>query len=402
MVLGFNDDAKVFIDTQFPSNLSEFLGITPEKLKGLVEDHMKRKMEPNYAELVLENEISIASFYSGFSFRHYVGKPNYAITVFLSDDDILSKDFEGMMRRIAYELLSKREALNFDDIFGRYYEMLKNEELTPYWEETVEGETNKVLVEIKDEKELLDAEEEQVKDKTKEEIPTEPGGYELLKEFEAIKDKNQELEDMLEEKTGKLRELTNKYTELMEEKNQNSEQVEKLKAEVSEQYIKLEKWSQQMADLNENNAKLLEEIKELNDNLSLRNDEIEVKEKKIENLKQELESVEEFKKQSEKLIKEKEDLKRINLSLNAEIEKFATEIKKLEDQIEKSKKENNIYIDSITNLKLEVKTLKDKFTSEKKEREKYKNDIFDLKKEIKVLRRERDHYKKIVKDNNLL
>ncbi|MFX0179386.1 MAG: hypothetical protein ACFE78_04300, partial [Candidatus Hodarchaeota archaeon] len=84
MVLGFNDDAKVFIDTQFPSNLSEFLGITPQKLNGLVEDHMQRKMEPNYTELVLENEISIASFYTGFSFRHYVGKPNYAITVFLS------------------------------------------------------------------------------------------------------------------------------------------------------------------------------------------------------------------------------------------------------------------------------------------------------------------------------
>ncbi|MFW9948484.1 MAG: coiled-coil domain-containing protein, partial [Candidatus Odinarchaeota archaeon] len=351
MVLGFNDDAKVFIDTQFPSNLSEFLGITPQKLKSLVENHMQRKMEPNYAELVLENEISIASFYTGFSFRHYVGKPNYAITVFLSVDDILSKDFEGMMRRIAYELLPKREALNFDDIFGRYYEMLKKEELTPYWEETVEGETSKVIVEIKDDKEPLDAEKEQVKDKTIEEIPTEPGGYDLLKEFEAIKDKNQELEDMLEEKTGKLRELTNKYTGLMDEKNQNSEQVEKLKAEVNEQYIKLEKWSQQMADLNENNAKLLENIKELNDNLSLRNDEIEVKEKKIDNLKKELESVEEFKKQTEKLIKEKEDLKRINLSLNAEIEKFASQIKKLEDQIEKSKKENSIHIDSITSLK---------------------------------------------------
>ena len=402
MVLGFNDNAKVFIDTQFPSNLSEFLGITPQKLKGLVEDHMQRKMEPNYAELVLENEVSIASFYTGFSFRHYVGKPNYAITVFLSDDDILSKDFEGMMRRIAYELLPKREALNFDDIFGRYYDMLKNEELTPYWEETVEGETSKVLVEIKDEKEHLDTEEEQIEDKIKEEIPTEPGGYELLKEFEAIKEKNQELEDMLEEKTGKLRELTNKYTELMEEKNQNNEQVEKLKAEVSEQYIKLEKWSQQMADLNENNAKLLEEIKELNDSISLRKDEIEVKEKKIENLKKELKSVEEFEKQAEKSLKEKEDLKRINLSLNAEIEKFATEIKKLEEQIEKSKNENTIHIDSITGLKLEVKTLKDKFTSEKEEKEKIKNEIFDLKKEIKVLRRERDHYKKIIKDNNLL
>ena len=35
-------------------------------------------------------------------------------------------------------------------------------------------------------------------------------------------------------------------------------------------------------------------------------------------------------------------------------------------------------------------------------KETIKEEIFDLKKEIKVLRRERDHYKKIVKEKNLL
>ncbi|GAH23558.1 unnamed protein product, partial [marine sediment metagenome] len=31
-----------------------------------------------------------------------------------------------------------------------------------------------------------------------------------------------------------------------------------------------------------------------------------------------------------------------------------------------------------------------------------KDQMFDLKKEIKILRRERDHYRKIVKEKNLL
>ncbi|GAH77711.1 unnamed protein product, partial [marine sediment metagenome] len=55
-----------------------------------------------------------------------------------------------------------------------------------------------------------------------------------------------------------------------------------------------------------------------------------------------------------------------------------------------------------TNLKLDAKNLKSKISSIDEEKEKIKDQSLDLKKEVKVLRRERDHYKKIVKDNNLL
>jgi len=399
IILGFKDESEVFIETQFPSNICEFLHVSPKTFKSLVEHHMQRKMEPNYAELILENKLNIVSFYTGFSFRHYVGKPNFAVTVFLSDNDNLSEDFEGMMRRIAYELLPKREALNFDDIFGSYYEMLKNNELTPYWEETVEGETSKVLVKKKEEEVQMESEEKITEeDQTNEEILAET----VKSELKELKTQNQELEELVEQKAGKLRELTNKYTELMEEKNRNSEEVEKLKTEVSEQYIKLEKWSQQMADLNDNNAKMLKEIKELNDKLALRNDEIAVKDNKIEDLKLKLESGDEREKQIEKVQKEKEDLKRINLSLNSEIEKLANKAKKLEEQVDQSKNQSSNYIDSITDLKLEIKNLKEKLLSDTKEISSLNDEIFDLKKEIKVLRRESEHYKKIVKESNLL
>jgi len=402
MILAFDDDYKAHIDTQFPSNLDEFLGISQDTLSYLENEHMRKKMEPNYLELILENELNVVSFYTGFSFRHYVGKPNYAITIFLSDDDNPSDDFEGMIRRIAHELLPKREALNFDDIFGKYYEMLKNEELTPFWEEIIEGETSKVLPREKEENFAEKAEKETLNDEMKEEALMASSNTELINQFEEIKEKNQELEDLLEEKAKKIRDLTNKYTELMEEKNSINEEVESLKAEVSEQYIKLEEWSQQMADLNENNAKLLEEIKEFNDRISLKDDEIQVKDEKIRQINEKLDSVKEIEKGTEKLLLEKDNLKRINLSLNTEIERLDNEIKKMKEEIDKSKYENTVHIDSITNLKLEIKSLKDKFNSETKEKEKFKSEIFDLKKEIKVLRRERDHYQKIVKDNDLL
>jgi hypothetical protein len=145
IILEFDENDNFSISTQFPINICEFLKVDSKNLKPLSEQHLAKKMEPNYLEMKLTDSITVSSFYTGFSFRHYVGKPNYAIIVFLSEDDFLIDDFEGMMRRIAVELLPKKDALNFDDIFGRYYDMLKNGELTPYWEETIEGEIIKVV-----------------------------------------------------------------------------------------------------------------------------------------------------------------------------------------------------------------------------------------------------------------
>ena len=171
IILGFEKYSKTRIDTQFPSNICEFLGVTTETLKGLVEHHMNKKMEPNYIELTLQDEVNVASFYSGFSFRHYVGNPNFAVCIFLSQDDILPDEFEGMMRRIAHELLPKREALNFDDILRQYYEMLKKEELLPYWEEIIEGEISVITAKKKEEE--LDVVEEKKSEDTKPEISKE-------------------------------------------------------------------------------------------------------------------------------------------------------------------------------------------------------------------------------------
>jgi len=51
---------------------------------------------------------------------------------------------------------------------------------------------------------------------------------------------------------------------------------------------------------------------------------------------------------------------------------------------------------------LNKKPTKKRFSSIDEEKENVKDQSLDLKKEVKVLRRERDHYKKIVKENNLL
>jgi peptidoglycan hydrolase CwlO-like protein len=388
IILGFEKYSKMRIDTQFPSNICEFLGVTTETLKGLVEHHMNKKMEPNYIELTLQDEVNVASFYSGFSFRHYVGNPNFAICIFLSQDDILSNEFEGMMRRIAHELLPKREALNFDDILGQYYEMLKKEELLPYWEEIIEGEISVITAKKKEEE--LDVVEEKKSKDTKPVISKD------------IKKKNSKLQELLDEKKSKIRELTRKYTELVSENTKKSEDIQSYKEEISEQYIKLEKWSQQMADLNQNNAKLMADIKILNQKIEERDDFLKEKERQIEALSTKLTGAEEVEDEAEKMLQEKVDLKNINLGLNSELEKLEKANKSLLNEIDKLKSQITVHLDSITSLKLEGKNTKANISAKEKEKETFREQMFDLKKEIKVLRRERDHYRKIVKEKNLL
>jgi len=401
-VLGFNEKSEIHIETQFPSNICEFLGITSELLKGLAKVHMDKKMEPHFAEVLLNIDINVTSFYSGFSFRHYVGKPNFAICVFLSQEDVSNTELDGMLRRIAHELLPKREALNFDDILGQYYSMLKKNELSTYWEEIIEGETH-IVEENKSEGEKPIKNVNKAVDKS-EVINQEVGGEDLLmaNEYDEIKNKNRELEDLLEEKKRKIRELTRKYTEVVSENTKYEEEIQSLKDEISEQYIKLEKWSQQMADLNQNNAKLIDDLKILNQKIFERDEFIKEKEKRIEALSNQLTGAEELEGEAEKVLQEKEDMKNINIGLNSELEKSENTRKRLLNEIDKLKNQNSIHIDSITALKLDMKNLKSEVKTKENEKETVKDQNLDLKKEIKILRRERDHYRKIVKEKNLL
>jgi len=320
-VLGFNDKAEIHIETQFPSNICEFLGISSEILTGLAEIHMDKKMEPHIAEVLLNNDVNVASFYSGFSFRHYVGKPNFAICIFLSQEDVSNTELEGRLRRIAHELLPKREALNFDDILGQYYDMLKKDELSTYWEEIIEGETSIVEASKPEGEKQIESGNETV-DKS-EKKNQEVGKENLLtaKEYDEIKNKNRELEDLLEEKKSKIRELTRKYTEVVSGNAEHEEEIQSLKDEISEQYIKLEKWSQQMADLNQNNAKLIDDLKILNQKIFERDEFLKEKEKHIEVLSNKIIGAEELEGEAEKVLQEKEDIKNINICLSSELEK---------------------------------------------------------------------------------
>ena len=138
VILNLSEGSEPTIDIQYPENICDELQISKSGLLSLFEQHKTVKTGPNYLEMQIKRNVSVASFFTGHSNRSFLGKPEHSITIFLSDDDTLPKTFKGQVRRIAYELLPKRQEPDFYDQFVKYFELLKKGELDPYYQQMLE------------------------------------------------------------------------------------------------------------------------------------------------------------------------------------------------------------------------------------------------------------------------
>jgi chromosome segregation ATPase len=363
----------------------------------LYEEQKEKKLGPSYFETKFRDGMNIAFFYSGFSEKDNIGKPGHAILVFFYEDDIMNENLEGMMRRIAHELLPQKDEPIFYALFQDYYDLLKNSELGPYWEGA--GKKQEIMTD------------------------TTPKNNEEVQET-GSKDDKQPISE--------------------------KDEINSLKKHIWEQEEKLQHWRNEMADLNENNVNLMNKIKTLENQSEKQKETIELKEEEIKNLAKIKEEAERKISEMEQQVKENDDLKNLadksneliqeierkdgeikdlkeqieNLekvkedidskdskirrlteeidSLKSENEKLRNDKSKLEEDMKKLKNENERFLGTITNIKLDSKQLKDKLEGQNKNNDKIKDELIDMKKEIKVLRRERDHYKNIVKEKNLL
>ncbi|TFF90749.1 MAG: hypothetical protein EU548_01430 [Promethearchaeota archaeon] len=383
--MGFHKSPGAYIETQYPTNISERMEVKTSDLMNIYALHRMRRMEPNYLQMKIKG-VSVASFYTGFSFKHYVGKPNYCITVFLSDDDNPSNDFEGMLRRIAHELLPKKESLEFDDLLVDYYERLRVGSVDTYWEESIEGEGSKIAT--------IHADEEEEEKEEEEEEPEPESHMEQLDfdeqfdklEKEELKEEIKELKTVINEKNEKIRELTKQITEKVSEGSEYSEEVQMLQGQLDEANKRLDDWSEKLADLNEKNAILMETVRKLTEMSTQQNEEME----------RQGSTIIELKKQLERKNSQIEDMS--NKLVTAKVESTGQK----SELVEKLEEENQIHLDTIAELKIEMKQLKDKVEEAEGVQEDLSEQIISLKKDIKVLRRERDHYKEIIKKHDLL
>lgn len=385
MILGFHKSPGAYIEKEHPEGVSEKLNVSTADLMNIYALHRMRRMEPNYLQIKIKN-VNVASFYTGFSFKHYVGRPNYCITVFLSPDDNPSNDFEGMLRRIAFELLPRQEEFDFETDFVSYYEQLRIESIEPFWEEVLEGEGSKIATISADD---IDEKMEREKAPVKEE----PQAQELSfdKQFEQfekdeLKEEVRDLQKMVNEKNEKIRELTRQITEKVGETSDHSEEIQLLQGQLDEANKRLDEWSEKLADFNEKNAILMETVRKLTEMSNDQNEEMERQGSQIIDLKKKLGEKDELIQQLQ------------NKFMNAKTEAAG----QTHEVVQKLTLENQTHLDTITELKLEIKKCKSQIEDEQNTHEELSEQIIDLKKDIKVLRRERDHYKDLVKEHDLL
>jgi chromosome segregation ATPase len=348
VILNLNKKSELNIDSQYPKNICEELGVTDSMLMTVFEEHKRVRTGPNYLEMQVKRDLGVASFFTGHSSKHFIGKGDHVITVFLSNEDILPKNFEGQVRRIAFELLPKRKEKDFKELFAKYFELLEKGELDAYWQEREEFE------------------------------------HDLVSKKERIDD------------------LAQKVSMLVSDRSEHLRNVQQLTELTNDLYSKLESWGVQMAELNEYNANLTAKIKELTQVTNKQKKELEDKDTQVMKLRKILKDKEEIEEGAEKLLEQIKKVKTENENLKKEIDSINKTNKDLKFQVLKSNRERDSHLDTITNLKLDIRKLKEQIASEGASKNKTNEEIVELKKELKVVRRERDHYQELVKKHNLL
>jgi hypothetical protein len=327
VILNLDKKSELRKDIEYPENVCEELGVTDSMLSTVFEEHKRVRTGPNYLEMQIKRDLSVASFFTGHSSKHFIGKGDHVITVLLSDEDILPKNFEGQVRRIAFELLPERKEKKFKDLLTKSYELLEKGELDAYWQE------------------------------------------------------RKEFEEELGDKKEKINDLAQKVSLLVSDRSEHLRNVEALKNEVAELYSKLENWSIQMAELNEYNATLTSKNRELNRLLNVQKLSLDQKEERIQNLKAKLGDTDEIERGAEQLLNEikkikleNEELNEINKKLKFQtlkakresesVPKLENEIKKLNDKVLGVKNEKE-------NISRELKDLKEEIKLVRQERDKY-------------------------------
>jgi hypothetical protein len=413
MIVQFDENFQPAIEAQYPREFSKDLELKASDLMNIYTLHRMDKTEPNFYQMEIK-DYTVASFFTGFSLKHYVGRPDYAIITFFTNEEInnspITPEFEGFLRRIAHEILPKKNQQNFNDLIIGLYDSLENTQLEPYWDEYNEDEINLVValpaqgkidkeplpvahnedvLENERAQEDLGMQKEEEMDKEKEISENEINEIKL--ENEVLKAEIETLELLNKEKDTIINELKLKIPQKIPEEQiseELEEKIKELKKENKEFKQKIDELSSRPIQKDKEKEEHMRLFEDLKKNLNTKDVLIKELNQKVDTLTGELDKKKEVKDDALKFFKEAESIKKEN--------------KILREEIEKLKKENNLYIDSIANLKIELKTLKQKVTAEDSDRNDLSETIIDLKKEIKVLRRERDHYKEIIKEHNLL
>ncbi len=434
LILGSDKKYGSMVLAQYPPKFLKDLGIPESRVLSLFDQIINKEIPPQYTQMSIGKDLDIIEFYTGYSIISHVGRPNYEIAVLLSESDVIPKDFEGMLRRMAHDLLPQLNEPGFPLVLKDYFELLENGEIGTYWEldsldESLKSEEEKEEEEIETNDERIEnhINDKEVDVKTESDSTTldnpsiiaAPKSYSkdefeiesILSgiEDEEIRNKVNQLHRLSKESNEKINKLTIDLIGFKAEKKNSDNRISLLEKKIDLQKQTIEELSNKNDQVSEEDLKLNDQINELKEKIEGFLKTIDEKEQKVsdleeqlrekghefENLREEYKEIDVVKEENEKLMKEK------NILIE-EKAKITERIENLKESIKKVKEENNLHLDTIASMKIEIKNLKENLTSQENSKGSRNDEIIELKKEVKVLRRERDHYKEIIKRENLL
>jgi len=428
LVLKYHDETGSEILAQYPPNCLDELRIPERRISTLFEQTASKKAPPQFTQININKDIDILELYTGYSEISYIGLPDHGIVVLISASTTISGEFEGMVRRIAHDLLPRLNETSFQHILKDYFELLENEELNPYRqgdslqpvqqeenasEEPAQDSIKGELMETKgflQEGQVDKMDQEKKVDLIANPIPPEPTDEEQETwwkhvENQEIKANIEQLLEKISEQGEKIKDLSKYIIQVRTEKTNLEDKISLLEKKIDLQRGTIQELTEEKTQVARENEKLKDTISNLTRKIEELSKEINNKEKEIIKLNADLKEKDQMKEkfaEIEVLNSENETLKQKINELIEEKVNLNGQISNLTHALETLKEENNLHLDALASLKIEIKALRDKISEKEKERDGREEQLIELKKEIKVLRRERDHYKDIIKKNKLL
>ena len=145
VILSFHKKPGAFVDREYPKGITKQLSFGDIEQNKVYSLHRMRNMRPNFLFLK-EKNITLASFFSGFDSKHFIGRPNQCVTIFLDKEN--PTIWEDILRRAAFDLLpeldkvrggdipekglsSDKKYAPFDTYLGEYFSMIEKGQIEP-------------------------------------------------------------------------------------------------------------------------------------------------------------------------------------------------------------------------------------------------------------------------------
>ncbi len=140
LILRFNRSPGAYIAYEYPEKISDRLNMETSDLMNIYGIHRHKRIDPNYNQLKIKG-LRMASFYTGYTLKDYIGLPDIVVTVLLDEEDALPRDFEWILRNFAHLVLPKMVGENFEQELKNQYNRLKKGEIEPFPHEEEIAET---------------------------------------------------------------------------------------------------------------------------------------------------------------------------------------------------------------------------------------------------------------------